>query len=183
MRNIEGFLFFDRLKYTPTEQTYIFGKSKDSLFCPFQVNLETFLTPEKAAKAAKEYFVKFYDDAPNPIISKVKMIIPEFLKEEEELSKENELIIVIPQDLTGYSKLIGAPAKIRYCNSEVRASELIYNNLTPYYPIAGETSYKLASDARSEIARQCEQAGILIAKFSLRKHPDSQRLIHHPELT
>lgn len=181
MKNIKGYIFFDELTSYQGERIFFLGQGEKDSFTQFQNNLKPFKTKKQAVKSAKQYYKRFYDNAPNLIISKLKMKIPISLEEEAELSEENELILLIPKP-NNYTILIGAPTPEkgkRYCNSEVQASELIYNEITPYYPKSGKTAYKIASQARSEIARQSEQTGILIATFHLRNHPDSQMLIHY----
>lgn len=182
MKNIEGFVFFDKSLYTFHDQMPIFGAGENFTFSLFQTNLKAFSTPQKAAKIAKRYYQKFETRNPFPVISELKMNIPESIEEEENFLKESGLIIIVPQDSKNSVKLIGAPTTnrtMRYCNDEIRASELNYNKITPYYPMTGETAYTIASEARDEIARQSCQTGIFIAKFSLERCPNSLKLIYY----
>lgn len=183
MEKIKGFAFFDEEPEYCSWQTLIFFKGQEELYEAPSLPINLFSTAGEAARGAQTYFTKFFDYLPHPKIARVEFEIPESIEEEStRLSEESELIILRETDI-GILHLVGAPVPgcQSYCNTEVPGSLLRDNKLTPYFPTLGKSSYEIASDARSGIARQCLQSGIMIAKFSLRKCPDSERLIHYSE--
>jgi len=183
MKTIEGFGFIDRHPELQDDRTLIFFRGEnDSYFSP-KLPINLFKTPEDAATGAQQYFVNMFKHNPHPELISAKFEIPDSLDEEiEKLSDELELVILHEVGL-GYLNIVGAPVPgcERYCNTEVQASLMTDNNLTPYYATKAQTPYEIASYARSEIARQCTQSGIQIAKLKLRKDytPGTNEIMFH----
>jgi hypothetical protein len=176
MRYIGGFAFFDtRPTNRPGQTPIFFNGSGDSYSTP-ELPINLFPTKEAAARGFQEYRNRLCTYVLHPTIASAEFIIPDSLEEERErLLEESDLIILHETDMGGLN-LIGpaTPKSPRYCNV---ASRLRDNGITAYHSTEGRSAYEIAADDRADIARQCQQAGITIAKFVLRKLPDSEKLI------